>query len=350
MDLLSELIQDRTASDRRFGRDSSAATVPAGPWLGYAERGGDGRYGNSGLTVCSMRGLLRLAPVVVLCSLAIVAVHAEESTVLPAASEPAQPATDAAEAGAATPPVDIQGLFILPNEQDPNALDPKAPYITASDGGFDWESAISGSFMLLSIQHSVRLGQEKTYTELDGPFFRDYFQSVKGLKGWEDGDNTFTNYLLHPGQGSLTSFIQIQNDPKGRTVGIKDGSAYWKSRLKGLAWSTAYSFQFELGPYSEATIGNVGQIPGTMTWVDLVMTPVGGFVFVLAEDLMDEYLVAPLEKKANRSMKRVLRMVFSPSRTFANILRFKKPWRRDNRTYIPSYARAARLVHEADDD
>ncbi len=173
---------------------------------------------------------------------------------------------------------------------------------------------------------------------------------MKGLKGWEDGDNTFTNYLLHPGQGSLTAFIQIQNDPKGRTVGIKDGSAYWKSRLKGLAWSTAYSVQFELGPYSEATIGNVGQNPGTMGWVDMVMTPVGGFAFVLAEDLLDEYLVTPLEKRSNRSMKRVLRMVFSPSRTFANVLRFKKPWRRDNRTYIPPYARAARLAHEADDD
>ena len=71
---------------------------------------------------------------------------------------------------------------------------------------------------------------------------------------------------------------------------------------------------------------------------------------MLAEDLMDEYLVTPLEKRSNRSMKRVLRMVFSPSRTFANILRFKKPWRRDNRTYIPPYARAARLAHEADDD
>ncbi len=175
MDLLSELIQGRTASDRRVGRDSSAETVAPGSWLGYAERGGDGRYSDSGLTVCFMRGLLRLASVVLLCSLAIVAVHAEESTVLPAASEPAQPATDAGEAGAATPTVDIQGLFILPNEQDPNALDPKAPYITASDGGFDWESAIGGSFMLLSIQHSVRLGQEKTYSELDGLFSTTIF-------------------------------------------------------------------------------------------------------------------------------------------------------------------------------
>jgi len=92
------------------------------------------------LNYLHMGGLLRLASAAVLCSLAVGATHAEESTVLATPPELEKRATDADEAGASAPTVDIEALFILPNE-----LDPKAPHITASNGGFDWESAIGGS-------------------------------------------------------------------------------------------------------------------------------------------------------------------------------------------------------------
>jgi len=139
-------------------------------------------------------------------------------------------------------------------------------------------------------------------------------------------------------QGAVTGFIQVQNDPVGRRASITDGSVYWKSRLKAMAWSAAYSTQFELGPYSEASIGNVGQTPGTMGYVDLVVTPTGGLGIMLAEDAFDQFVVARLERRVNPPTMRVLRMVFSPNRTVANLLRFKKPWRRDNRDYTPRVA------------
>jgi hypothetical protein len=41
------------------------------------------------------------------------------------------------------------------------------------------------------------------------------FESVKALRGWEDGGRFFTNYIAHPMQGSFVGFIQVQNDPKG---------------------------------------------------------------------------------------------------------------------------------------
>ena len=45
-----------------------------------------------------------------------------------------------------------------------------------------------------------------------------------------------------------------------------------------------YSFQFEFGPLSEASIGNVGLRPNTTGWVDHVITPVGALGFMVAED------------------------------------------------------------------
>jgi hypothetical protein len=150
-------------------------------------------------------------------------------------------------------------------------------------------------------------------------------------------------------QGAVTGYIQVQNDPKGKRTSITDGSVYWRSRLKAMAWSAAYSTQFELGPYSEATIGNVGRTPGTMGYVDLVMTPTGGFGMMVAEDAFDHFVVSRLERRVNPPTMRFLRMVFSPNRTLANVLRFKKPWRRDNRDYTPRVAGRAGTSASTDD-
>ena len=172
---------------------------------------------------------------------------------------------------------------------------------------------------------------------------------MKGLTPWRDGDSAFPNYVAHPMQGAVTGYIQVQNDPKGKRASITDGSVYWKSRLKAMGWSAVYSTQFEMGPYSEATIGNVGKTPGTMGYVDLVVTPTGGFGIMVAEDAFDHFVVARLERHAHPRMMRVMRMVFSPNSTLANVLRFKKPWRRDNRDYTPRVA-GGRGASERTDD
>ena len=203
---------------------------------------------------------------------------------------------------------------------------------------FQWREATEESFLLLTLQNSFRLTQEKTRRELSGPFWGDYWRSVKGLRGWEDGDDGFTNYVAHPLQGAVSGYIFVQNSPSGRTAYFSSDSRYWGSRLKAMAWAALYSTQFELGPYSEASVGNVGLRPGTMGYVDLVMTPIGGFGWMLAEDALDRYVVRPLEKRTNRGMVRFLRMALSPGRSFANVMRFKKPWRRDDRDYQRSAA------------
>jgi hypothetical protein len=218
-------------------------------------------------------------------------------------------------------------LLILHREH--NAGDPSGGKF-ANGQNFDWSTAIEQSLLFLGVQHGYAMTQPKTRRDLKGPFFKDYFRSVKSLHGWEDGGRFFTNYVAHPMQGSLLGFVQIQNDPRGRYLSFENSNAYWHSRLKALAWSAAWSTQFELGPASQASIGNVG-LHGKQTYVDLVVTPIGGFAWMVMEDFLDKHLIQSLERRSsgNFYIKIASRTFLNPSRSAANLLRFKPPWYRD---------------------
>lgn len=196
---------------------------------------------------------------------------------------------------------------------------------------FNWSAALAQSGLFLGVQHSSRMIQVKTRRELGGPFLRDYLDSVSNIRTWSDQDGIPTNYLGHPVIGAVAGYIQVQNDPRGRDLEFEPRSArYWKSRLKALAWSAAYSTQFEIGPISEASIGNVGKTPPTMAWVDLVVTPVGGLGVMLLEDYLDKQVIARWERRGG-FQARLYRIALNPSRAIANVLRWKRPSHRDSR-------------------
>jgi hypothetical protein len=196
----------------------------------------------------------------------------------------------------------------------------------------DWTRTAEQSFFFLSIQHATRIVQKKTRPELKGKLFDEWANAVDGLGGWGDGDSILTNYVGHPMMGAISGWILIQNDPHGidKEFDVRD-MKYWNSRFRAMGWATFYSTQFELGPVSEATIGHVGKIRGTAGAVDLVMTPVGGFGWIVAEDAVDKHLVRKLEDGHSDGYKRFVRTFFNPNRSVANVLRLKKPWYRDVR-------------------
>lgn len=203
---------------------------------------------------------------------------------------------------------------------------------------FDWESAFKQSMIFLGVQHAFRLATEEgTRADLKGPFFKDYLKALKSLRGWNDGDPFLVNYIGHPMMGSVTGFIQVQNDPKGVAEEVSLKKSYWRSRLKAFGWSFAYSTQFELGLFGEAGIGNIGIRPygkakNPMAYVDIVVTPVVGTGWLVGEDMIDRYLIQRIENKvSNRMMQRLIRGFLNPTRSFANLMRGKKPWYRDNR-------------------
>jgi len=199
----------------------------------------------------------------------------------------------------------------------------------AGDQSFHWLTAIKQSLVFLGVQHGYAMTQPKTRQDLKGPFFKDYASSVKSLRGWKDGGRFFTNYIAHPMQGSLLGFIQVQNDPKGMNLSYNESNAYWRSRIKALAWSAAWSTQFEIGPVSQASIGNVG-LHGKQTYVDLVVTPIGGIGWLVLEDFVDKNIILMIERRYSGSfyIKVASRTFLNPTRSVANLLRFKAPWYR----------------------
>lgn len=207
------------------------------------------------------------------------------------------------------------------------------------NAGFQWQSALRQSLAFLGIQHAFRLATEKgSRAELKGPFFKDYVATLGQLAAWDDGDPFIVNYIGHPMMGSVTGYIQVHNDPRGidQEVGLSNRQ-YWKSRLKAFGWSFVYSTQFELGPVSEASLGNVGIRPyeghkHPMAYVDLVVTPIVGTAWLVGEDTLDKYLIRNLDARINNKVARILyRSFLNPTRSMANVLRGKYPWYRDDR-------------------
>src|SRR5258705_11255532 len=103
-----------------------------------------------------------------------------------------------------------------------------------------------------------------------------------------------------------------------------------------MAWAAAYSTQFEIGPISEASIGNVGMKKGTSGWVDFIMTPTGGLGFMLAEDGADRHLISRGESRSSPPRNRLFRLALHPSRTGANFLPRQVPCHRGTRPHLPA--------------
>jgi hypothetical protein len=191
---------------------------------------------------------------------------------------------------------------------------------------------VQDSIRLLAIQHAARIGfQEKTRRELGGHFFGDYRRSVHVPRQWGDADSVVTDYIGHPGQGAASGFIWLQRDPDAPNAFVGNRS-YMHSRLRGMTFAAVYSLQFELGPLSEASIGNVGMNPATAGWVDHIMTPVGGLAIMVAEDVLDRYVVSRIERHTGSPILRaVARMLLNPARATANVAAVQVPWYRADR-------------------
>jgi hypothetical protein len=208
--------------------------------------------------------------------------------------------------------------------------------IDASDipsGPSTFRGAITDSIRLLMIEHSTRVAfQDKTRRELGGPFWQDYRRSVKAPTTWEDGDGWKVNYIGHPIHGAASGFIWLDHEDGAHDPDLGFSREYWSSRGRALAWATAYSVQFEFGPFSEASIGNVGLRENTTGWVDHVVTPVGALGFMVAEDALDRHLIRRIEGwTSNRFLRAVARMALNPSRTLSNTAQGRLPWFRVTR-------------------
>jgi hypothetical protein len=240
---------------------------------------------------------------------------------------------------------------LLPNSS-PADLNNADGSSEGSKEGFHWGKALkeSGTFLLIEQAWVVHTDFRWVVSERGIPFnhyWRDYKQSLSRWweAGWSAGENPMYNYVGHPIQGAITGYIQIQNDPKSRSLEFSKSKAYWVSRVKATLWNGIYSTQWSIGPVSEMTVEKYGSNDRqpwnangtypcdtkTCYWgvgkVNLVMTPVGGLGWELAEDWMDKAIVRRVERRTqNHFWIDTTRCVFNPIRGAANILYGSRPW------------------------
>jgi hypothetical protein len=210
---------------------------------------------------------------------------------------------------------------------------PDSGRIHKNSGGVDKTGVFIDSLALLGIEHGIRLAfQPGTRGELRGNFWRDYRRSVRLPTAWEDTDSWLVNYVGHPIHGAAAGYLWLEHDPKA-PITIEFDNRYWASRGRAAAFAAVYSLQFEIGPISEASLGNVGLRPETTGWVDYAVTPTGAFGLVIAEDLLDKFLVEWIERHTrNRVWRASLRLIFNPARAMSNTAAGHLPWYRPDRT------------------
>ena len=211
------------------------------------------------------------------------------------------------------------------------------------------------SFEFSAAEDMFRLATDNTLRSLtvDKPFWHDYISSLQqfNMRRWNDGDDFLVNYVGHPMQGGIASYIEIQNSPTQSRIQWGD-PGYWSSRTKSLLWSTIYSTYSEIGPTGEAGIGNEGgytydtrcilhcnpitappsgRDTNNTGWVDFIITPSVGMLWVLAEDSLDKEVSERLIARSGRDAltPKIIRGALNPTRTFANALRGRRPWYRD---------------------
>jgi hypothetical protein len=64
-----------------------------------------------------------------------------------------------------------------------------------------------------------------------------------------------------------------------------------------------------------------------------VVTPVGAFGLIVAEDALDRFFVKWVEARTtNRAARASLRLLFNPGRTLSNAVGGKLPWYRKDRS------------------
>lgn len=205
---------------------------------------------------------------------------------------------------------------------------PRAPQ-KARPPGVQWTPLIKQSLLFMTIENGWRYATEQATRSPKMPFFKGYVDSVTNLHGWADGNPFMDNYIGHPMQGAVSGLIWVQHDPRYRNVQFGKDPEYWRSRLRAGAYMWAYSTLLELGPFSEASVGNIQAKIPEQGLVDHVITPLFGLGWMIGEDALDRYVIRYFERRTNKRINRILlRGVLNPTRSFANVLGGRLPWSR----------------------
>ena len=207
-----------------------------------------------------------------------------------------------------------------------------------------WLPILWQSFEITAAENlgNIAFDSETRHDLVTNPYWSTYAKCVRQFRydQWRDDDSFMVDYVAHGLQGAIASYIFEQNSPTGRGLVYVNNGNYWRSRLKGMAWSAVYEVQWKIGPASEASIGNSGlntyytpRVKGRSTnetgFQDFVDTPVVGFWWNVGEDAVDRFLMPKVWSRTHNKWVLAAASVMTPSKAAANMLRYKPPYYRD---------------------
>jgi hypothetical protein len=232
----------------------------------------------------------------------------------------------------------IAAGFAADGDGEPAPKPPDVVVAPVETKGVEWTELATGSLRFLGVMHAFRLATEPGTRSGGFGVGPDYFKSLGNLHGWADGDPFYVNYVGHPMQGAVSGRLFQLHDRRYRRTEFGAGADYWKGKLRAMAFSWAFSEQFEIGPLSEASIGHIQRDFPQQGFVDHVVTPVVGFGWMIGEDAMDRYVIKSIEARTRNGFARAMaRSFLNPARAFANLMDWRLPWYRNTRSGILSY-------------
>jgi hypothetical protein len=243
------------------------------------------------------------------------------------------------------------GGIILPDPSSMAVVLPGVAKAPVTSQKWNWKATTLQTFEFTMFSHLWRTGFDPSlrYQLNHKPFFHDWFASYGGynLHRWGDGDDFIVNYVGHPLQGAVTNRLYMQNDPRS-FVSIGKNRNYWVPLGWGTLWAAIWQVQWKVGPLSETSFGAAGgwgYVPGCGTdlaclknpkypkpptnntgLTDWVSTPLIGALWVIGEDTLDRYVVAPIARNHPILGGRLLRAILEPSRDFAALFAGKLVW------------------------
>ena len=227
----------------------------------------------------------------------------------------------------------LQSVTPPPAKPSPQGVPPTTAAHTAQQAFVPakYTKVIQYGLQLTFYEHIMRVAtQDFTRQQLEGPFWQDYIDSLNMPTKWNDKDGWEVNYIGHAIHGGAFSRIWLeQMEPR-----TSSKLEYWKQIGRSFIYTTIFSTQYEIGPMSEASIGNVGMNPDDNGWVDFIWTPIGSVLWTVGEDYTDKYVLTWIDKHVPFVMaKAAARMILNPSRMLANISMNRSPWARSDRDW-----------------
>lgn len=228
------------------------------------------------------------------------------------------------------------------------------PFPGSAGKGYGWRGLIWQSVEFNVAENGFRASADRVIRDdlAHKPFWHDWLASMHqfNMRRWNDGDTFIVNYIGHSLHGAVAADIEIQNSPTQARLEWGD-PGYTKSRVKGFLWATVYSTHSEISPAGEAGVGNEGgftygvecqyhcnssnfhagdHYTNNTGWVDFIVTPTAGMLWVVGEDLIDKYISDRLAAEhPGKAWPKFVRGALTPSRSFVNWLRWQPAWYRD---------------------